>query len=241
MNAPAPEATSTGNDVPAILDIGISLDGFVATNDQDPGEIHDWMFGRKTEQDEVFARDIMDRGAVIMGRNTFNLCYDGKAWDGPAWPVPMFVVTHETREPLDWDGVPYTFIPGLEAALEAAKTASDGRPVQIMGGGKLAAAYIASGLLDEIRIQTPDAQTPEGMSARPCGSANNYSSCPWSALIWSSAGGVSPGGTPPPGSRPVIFPLAGSGFAEASASSRSGPGLAGSRPGRSGLAGSFSG
>lgn len=152
MDTTPSEPTPGRKDVPAILDIGISLDGFVATHDQDPAEIHDWMFGRKTAADEVFARDIMDRGSVIMGRNTFNVCYDGKAWDGPAWPVPMFVVTHEKREPLDWDGVPYTFISGLEEALAAAKDASDGRPVQIMGGGTLAAEYIASGLLDEVRI-----------------------------------------------------------------------------------------
>ncbi|WP_309107485.1 dihydrofolate reductase family protein [Arthrobacter sp.] len=151
MDTTRPE-TRTPKDVPAILDIGISLDGFVATHDQDPAEIHDWMFARKTEADEAFARDIMDRGSVIMGRNTFNVCYDGKAWDGPAWPVPMFVVTNEEREPLDWDGVPYTFISGLQEALTAAKEASDGRPVQIMGGGKLAAAYIGSGLLDEVRL-----------------------------------------------------------------------------------------
>lgn len=152
MESTLPEATSGPGEVQAILDIGVSLDGFVASHGGEPGEIHSWMFDRKTPADEVFVDAIMDRGAVVMGRNTFDLCYDGKAWDGPAWPVPTFVVTHQDREPLDWDGVPYRFVTGLEAALVAAKAASDGRPVEIMGGGKLAAEYIASGLVDEIRI-----------------------------------------------------------------------------------------
>jgi dihydrofolate reductase len=152
MERAVPESAATGNEVPVILDIGVSLDGFVATNDGDPGKIHDWMFDRRTAADEVFTQAIMDRGAVIMGRNTFDLCYYGKAWDGPAWPSPTFVVTQKEREPLDWDGVTYSFVSGLETALSAAKAASDGRPVQIMGGGKLAAAYIASGMPDEIRI-----------------------------------------------------------------------------------------
>ena len=147
--------------MPTILDISMSLDGFVAGPNVsidnpmgDGGEhIHDWLFGAKTMADSAIIADMLDHlGAVILGRRTFDLG-EGPWGDDPPFPVPCFVLTHQSRAPVVKKGTPITFVDrGIEAALALAKHAAGDKNVLIMGGANVARQYIKAGLLDGIHI-----------------------------------------------------------------------------------------
>jgi dihydrofolate reductase len=147
--------------MPVILDISMSLDGFVAGANVsidnpmgDGGErIHDWLFGAKTMADAAIIAGMLDHlGAVIMGRRTYDL--GERPWgDDPPFPVPCFVLTHRTRPPVVKKGTSVTFIDrGIEAALSLAKEAAGDKNVLIMGGATVARQYMKARLIDEMHI-----------------------------------------------------------------------------------------
>ena len=72
---------------------------------------------------------------------------DWRGWwgDDPPFHTPVFVLTHHPREPLELEGgTTFTFVTdGIEAALERALEAADGRDVAIGGGADTGAAVPA--------------------------------------------------------------------------------------------------
>jgi len=104
--------------------------------------------------DNDIARATYERtGASVMGKRMF----DGGAL---AWPeeapfhTPVFVVTHETRDP--WErpgGTTFHFVnDGIEKALDRAREAAGERDVRIAGGGATILEYLNAGLIDEFTI-----------------------------------------------------------------------------------------
>jgi dihydrofolate reductase len=144
-----------------LLDISMSLDGFVAgpnVSIQSPmgdgGEaLHRWLFDAKTPVDEAIAAELLGSlGAVIMGRRTYDV---GEAPWGqePPLPVPCFVLTHRGRAPIVKKDVVTTFMEGgVDAALQAAREAAGDKKVLIMGGAATARQYMRAGLIDELTI-----------------------------------------------------------------------------------------
>lgn len=113
-------------------DISMSPDGFVTGPNVrldnglgDGGErLHDWMFSRKTDADaEIVDQIYATTGAVVIGRRMFDVGVD--PWgDPPPFRMPVFVLTHEPREPLPKQGgTTYNFVTdGIETGLaEAAR------------------------------------------------------------------------------------------------------------------------
>ena len=162
--------------------ISISLDGFVAGPNQsleNPlGEggmrLHEWAFanaawrrehglegGERGPDSDVIQEVVADVGAYIMGRKMFG--GDHGPWD-PAWRgwwgedppfhVPVFVLTHHPREPLEMQGgTTFTFVTeGVQAALDQARAAAGDRDVLIAGGAKAVQQLLAAGLLDELYL-----------------------------------------------------------------------------------------
>jgi dihydrofolate reductase len=143
-------------------DITMSLDGFITEPNvpvgnplgDDPGRLHDWMFGRRTDadaeiRDELYARS----GAVVIGRRMFDV--GEEPWgDPPPFGMPVFVVTHERRDPMPMQGgTTYWFVTeGIDAALEQARAAAGGKDVGVWGGGRMISGALKAGLLDEINI-----------------------------------------------------------------------------------------
>ncbi len=84
------------------------------------------MFDRKSDADaEVFDDIYATTGAVVIGRRMFDLGVD--PWgDPPPFRMPVFVITHEPREPLPRQGdTTYGFATGgIEAAVDQAKAAA---------------------------------------------------------------------------------------------------------------------
>jgi dihydrofolate reductase len=166
------------------FDISISLDGFVAgpnaTLEEPLGEggeqLHEWtvrlaswrerhgMSGGETGPDDDVAREsIGAAGAFLMGRRMFSggqgpWADDPKAdawWgDEPPFRVPVFVLTHHPREPVEKQGgTTYTFVTdGIESALERARDAAGDKRVEIAGGASVIQQYLNAGLVDDFQL-----------------------------------------------------------------------------------------
>jgi dihydrofolate reductase len=140
-----------------IFDISMSLDGFVTASNVRPEEpmgdggqrLHEWAFGEDERNRELLAEAVDAVGAVIAGRRTYDISVPWWGADGPTGParVPMFVVSNSEPE----EGV-YTFVDGIERALEQAKAAAGDQDVAVMGGADIGQQYIRAGLVDEISI-----------------------------------------------------------------------------------------
>lgn len=142
-------------------EISMSLDGFItgpnvhANNGLgDNGErLHDWMFDAKTDADaRIVDETYATTGAVVLGKGMFDVGFE--PWgDPPPFKMPVFVVTHEKREPLPMQGgTTYTFVDGIAAALELARAAAGDKNVGVWGGADLIRQVLKGGLVDEMRL-----------------------------------------------------------------------------------------
>ena len=146
-------------------EISMSLDGFITDPNasvgsplegNDPGRLSDWQFDAKTKTetdtaivDELYA----STGAVLIGKRMFDVGFE--PWgDPPPFGMPVFIGTHEEREPLPMQGgTTYTFLTdGIEAALERARAAAGDKNVGVWGGANIMKQYLKAGLLDEMQI-----------------------------------------------------------------------------------------
>lgn len=143
-------------------DISMSLDGFVTDptasigttlEGHDPGRLHDWMFDARTEADGELVDELYaSTGAILIGRRMFDAGFE--PWgDPPPFRRPVFVVTHETRDPLPMQGgTTYHFVEGVEAAVEQARAAAGQKDVGVWGGANVIRQCLGAGLLDELQI-----------------------------------------------------------------------------------------
>src|SRR5215210_3367410 len=168
--------------MPTFLNISTSLDGFVAGPDQtleqplgEGGEsLHEWILGLEswrrphgleggeTNADDALVRETHDRtGAFVMGRKMFSGGSgpwedDRKAngwWgDEPPFDRPVFVVTHHPRDPLTLGTTTFTFVDGVEQAIQLARKAAGDRDVQVSGGASVADQALSAGLLDALIV-----------------------------------------------------------------------------------------
>jgi dihydrofolate reductase len=153
-----------------VVTMSISLDnvgtGHHQTEERPFGDVpenalHRWMFDEPEEnRPEIDA--ICAAGAFIMGRNMFGPVRgewdrDWRGWWGPNPPYhrPVFVLTHYPRESVEMEGgTTFHFVTdGVHAALDRARDAAGEQPVHVAGGPTTANAYLAAGLVDELRLQ----------------------------------------------------------------------------------------
>jgi dihydrofolate reductase len=161
----------------------ISLDGYgagPAQSEKDPLgrrgiELHPWLLqsrtfkrmhggeGGSTGVDEGFAaRSMEGMGAWIMGRNMFGpvrgpwLDERWRGWWGetPPYHVPVFVLTHHARRPLEMDGgTVFHFVTGgIHEALDRARAAAGDRDIRIGGGASTVRQYLEARLVDELHL-----------------------------------------------------------------------------------------
>jgi dihydrofolate reductase len=118
--------------------------------------------GREDLDDAFAARSFENVGAWILGRNMFGPVrgpWAADAWKGwwganPPYHVPVFVLTHHARAPLEMEGgTTFHFVTeGIHAALARAREAAQGRDVRIGGGPATIRQYLAAGLVDELHL-----------------------------------------------------------------------------------------
>ena len=138
-------------------------------------ELHQWFLPTKAFQamhgqgegsdgiDNDFAEKSFENlGAWIMGRNMFGPIRgrwpndEWKGWWGenPPYHVPVFVLTHHPRESITMEGgtVFHFITDGIEAALNKAREAANGKDIRIGGGTSTIRQYLQKGLIDELHL-----------------------------------------------------------------------------------------
>src|SRR5436309_5401039 len=162
---------------------GVSADGFgsgLNQSLQNPiGEggmaLHEWAFKTRTFQklfgneggttgsdDDFAARGFANVGAWILGRNMFGPGrgpWPDDSWKGwwgdePPYHVPVFVLTHHPRPPLEMKGgtVFHFVTDGIHAALERARAAAGDLDIRVGGGVSTIRQYLQAGLVDEVHL-----------------------------------------------------------------------------------------
>jgi dihydrofolate reductase len=87
-------------------------------------------------------------GAVVAGRWTYEAA---RHWgDENPWGMPVFIVTHRPEE--EPEGGEFTFVPGVEEAVERAREAAGDEDVYVMGGAEVIRQALEAGLVDELSI-----------------------------------------------------------------------------------------
>jgi dihydrofolate reductase len=137
--------------------------------------LHDWLVaahawrqkhgregGTTGIDDDFAARASRNVGAWIMGRNMFGPVrgpWPDTSWKGwwgknPPFHGPVFVLTHHAHPSIEMEGgTTFHFVTGgIHDALDQARTAADGRDVQISGGASTIQQYLRAGLIDEMHV-----------------------------------------------------------------------------------------
>jgi dihydrofolate reductase len=174
---------------------GVSLDGFAAGPRQDlenplgvrGPELMGWFFptdvfrkmhgqgeGETGVDNDMARRGFEGIGAWILGRNMFGPVrgpWPDERWRGwwgeePPYRVPVFVLTHHARRPLEMrGGTVFHFVTdGIESALRQARAAARGGDVRLGGGASAMRQYFQAGLVDEATLALRPVLLGEGES-----------------------------------------------------------------------------
>src|SRR4051812_49234091 len=154
-----------------ILDITMSLDGFVTAPNAGPDNglgddglsLHAWAIGDRTPEDvRLLSAGVEATGAVVMGRNTFDVVDGPNGWSDErhygadqgdaAAPPPCFVVTHHAPEHVRLTDRMTIVTTGLRDAIEQAVAAAGGKHVVVMGGGSVGGQVLRDGLVDRVQL-----------------------------------------------------------------------------------------
>jgi dihydrofolate reductase len=148
--------------------ITTSVDGYITGPNDGPGKglgeggerLHYWVFGgpwtyaeeprgEPSGEDAAWLSEAMSRiGAVVAGRGTYEAA---RHWGGEnPWGIPIFIVTHRPEE--EPEGGEFTFVSGVEAAVERARESAGGKDVHVMGGAEVIRQALDAGIVDELTI-----------------------------------------------------------------------------------------
>ena len=157
-----------------IADITMSLDGFVTGPDAGPGNglgtggepLHRWVFSDDPDDQRILAAATARSGAVVMGRNLFDVIDAPDGWSDElgygATEVgkPSFVVVTSTvPQSVRLTGLDWTFATtGMEDAVATARSLAEAASAErgddldaiLMGGGALVGSALAAGLVDTL-------------------------------------------------------------------------------------------
>jgi dihydrofolate reductase len=169
-------------DQKVFVNVSMSLDGYMAPEGMDlehfadPGykdwrnkwmSLHAWLLplkflrenldlgeGGETGTDNDLAEATFKRtGVSIMGKRMFDLGEQSWPEEAP-FHTPVFVVTHEEREP--WErpgGTTFYFVnDGIDSAMKRAREVADGRDIRVAGGADTIVQFMNAGMVDELEI-----------------------------------------------------------------------------------------
>ena len=140
----------------------VSVDGFMADTH---GGV-DWMDGFPVapEDEEVVARVVQHVGAVVGGANKTLTIEDGEVPYGGTLRVPVYLMSHSPREPVQKDGVKYHFVvDDIAQAVQSAKEAAGEKWVSLLGGS-ISRQCLELGLVDEVQLHVVPIILGEGIS-----------------------------------------------------------------------------
>ena len=145
-----------------IVHATVSLDGFMADAD---GSV-DWMngFPAAPEDEDVVGRVVEKLGAVVGGANKTQTIDDGEVPYGGTLGVPVYLMTHSPHDPIEKNGVTYTFVvDDIAQAVDAAKKSAGDGLVSLLGG-TIARQCLQLGLVDEIHLDVAPILLGDGIS-----------------------------------------------------------------------------
>lgn len=169
-----------------VVDITMSLDGYVTAPGAGPehglgigGEpLHEWVWKDKAVLDAAVTRT----GAVIMGRNTFDVIDAPGGWSDeiaygadrrPQELPPFFVVTHSQPASVRFPAR-FQFVADLKEAVEQARAAAGDKDVVIMGGGAICHSALAAGLVDTVVLHVAPLVLGDGTPLFPDGPSASF-------------------------------------------------------------------
>ncbi|HEY0955151.1 MAG TPA: dihydrofolate reductase family protein [Roseateles sp.] len=143
--------------------VACSLDGFIA----DPDGGYDWIVDDKSiDFDALYAQF----DTFVMGRKTWEVMQAM----GETNPLVGRRVVVASRTLAEGGGVTVVR-EGIEAAVAALKAEPSGRDIWLFGGGELAAALFAAGLVDRVETAVMPVLLSRGIPLLPAGGARRLS------------------------------------------------------------------
>lgn len=145
-----------------VLYASVSVDGFIADENDQPGPLFDWLLSGDVPLDESgvlkvaqvsydYTRAYWDSiGVTIAGRRVFDMT---NGWDGvpPSGIDHVVVVTHRGRPEGWYPEAPFYFVNGVEAAMARAQELAGDRIVEV-AAGDVGGQMLTAGLVDEVRM-----------------------------------------------------------------------------------------
>jgi dihydrofolate reductase len=136
-----------------LLDMAMSLDGFIAGPNNTDGGLYNWYFAPAPESASVIDELVKTIGAIIMGRHTYETGDEADGFADDPYTATRFVLTHHLPEKVAKGAETFIFVTdGIESALRQAQAAAGEKVVAIGGGADVAQQYLRAGLVDEIQI-----------------------------------------------------------------------------------------
>lgn len=159
-----------------VASASMSLDGFVARPDNDPGPLFDWYeagdveivnegdlppFHLTQESAEYWRSWRSHLGCLVVGRLLFDIT-DGWKGEHPLG-VPFVVLTHEVPDDWAWGhlGNGHFVTDGIEAAIAKAQEIAGERTVGL-AAGTITGQALEAGLVDEVAIDLVPVVLGEG-------------------------------------------------------------------------------
>jgi dihydrofolate reductase len=153
-----------------LLDMSISLDGYIAGSNGESGRLYDWYFAPESQSNpngEIIEELVRTTGAIVMGKRAYGIGEESGGYEDDPYQVPNFVVTHHVPELATVsEEVKRRFVfvtDGVQSAVEQAKTAAGDRDVAIGGGADIAQQCLRAGLVDEIQLHVVPMLFGEGI------------------------------------------------------------------------------
>jgi dihydrofolate reductase len=132
-----------------ILNIAISLDGYVASSD----DAIKWLEPYDNLSEYGFGDFISGIGAIIMGNRSYEIGIKNDWFkDSPYGPSSIFVVSSK-EQPENQTVTSFIFVKdGIEKAYELASLAARDKNIYLFGGPNAVQQFINMDLLDEIHL-----------------------------------------------------------------------------------------
>ncbi|WP_422122781.1 dihydrofolate reductase family protein [Planococcus sp. X10-3] len=128
----------------------MSVDGFINDRQGNLNKLY-----ASFEPNEEINAAMAKTGAVVMGRNSFEMAEDTDAYaDDYEFQVPLFILTHHPPEkhPKENDKLTITFVTdSVEYAIQQAKAAAGDKDVVVLGANT-GQQVLRAGLVDELQI-----------------------------------------------------------------------------------------
>ncbi|OMC04542.1 deaminase [Mycobacterium sp. NS-7484] len=140
-----------------------SLDGYIVDSD----DSLDWLISRDIDQNGPFGYDefIGTIGALVMGSATYEWIVKNQPGEW-MYEQPTWVLTH--RPQIVVAGHPVHVHSGSVGELHPQLvTAAAGKDVWVVGGGEVAAQFVAAGLIDEMIVSYAPCSLGEGARVLP--------------------------------------------------------------------------